>query len=178
MQLTSTSNTYTGGTVVEQGSSLMLTTANVSSGNANITNAGGLVVFDQTGAAGTYTGVISDGRQMQAASGPLLSGSLVKDDSTGANSGNVILASKQAYTGGTFIEAGTLSCSARRTRSRRARASTSAGVGGPDEGTGVATGTRPVTGHAWLARRRQHPQRTLMSEAGQTIRKCCSTASR
>src|SRR5262249_47523743 len=107
VQLTSTSNNYTGGTVVEQGSTLMLTTANVSSGNANITNAGGIVLFDQA-SNGTYSGVISDGRQMQAASGPLLSGSLVKDDSTGASSGNVTLGAKQAYTGGTFVEAGTL----------------------------------------------------------------------
>ena len=47
VQLTGT-NTYTGGTFIEQGSTLDLTTANVSTGNANITNAGGLVVFDQT----------------------------------------------------------------------------------------------------------------------------------
>ncbi len=31
--------------------------------NANIANAGGLVVFDQT-TSGTYSGVISDGKQM------------------------------------------------------------------------------------------------------------------
>ena len=107
LQLTGSSNTYSGGTIVEVGSTLDLTTANVSSTNANIANAGGLVVFDQT-ATGTYSGVISDARQMEASTGPLLSGSLVKDDSTGASAGNVTLAAVQAYSGGTFIEAGTL----------------------------------------------------------------------
>ena len=48
VQLTSINNSYSGGTVVEQGSTLDLTTANVSTTNANIANAGGLVVFDQT----------------------------------------------------------------------------------------------------------------------------------
>ena len=112
VQLTSTGNSYTGGTIVEQGSTLDLTTANVSSGNANIADAGGLVVFDQgntiTGAAAIYSGVISDARQMEATTGALLSGSLVKDDSTGGNGGNLILAAVQAYSGGTFVEAGTL----------------------------------------------------------------------
>ena len=107
VQLTSTANTYSGGTVVEAGSTLDLTTNNVSSGNANIINAGGLVVFDQA-ISGTYSGVISDGRQMEATTGPLLSGSLVKDDSTGASSGNLTLGAVQTYTGGTFVEAGTL----------------------------------------------------------------------
>src|SRR5262249_55728723 len=58
-------NSYSGGTIVEVGSTLDVTTANISSGNANITNAGGLVVFDQA-TNGTYSGVISDGRQMEA----------------------------------------------------------------------------------------------------------------
>lgn len=107
VQLTSINNSYSGGTVVEQGSTLDLTTANVSTTNANIANAGGLVVFDQT-SSGNYNGVISDARQMLATSGPLLSGSLVKDDSTGANGGNVTLTAAQAYSGGTFIESGTL----------------------------------------------------------------------
>jgi len=106
LQLTG-ANSYSGGTVVEVGSTLDLTTANVSTGNANIANAGGLIVFDQT-TTGTYSGVISDARQMEASTGPLLSGSLVKDDSTGASAGNVTLAAVQAYSGGTFIEAGTL----------------------------------------------------------------------
>ncbi len=107
VQLTSINNSYSGGTVVEQGSTLDLTTANVSTTNANIANAGGLVVFDQT-SSGNYNGVISDARQMLATSGPLLSGSLVKDDFTGANGGNVTLTAAQAYSGGTFIESGTL----------------------------------------------------------------------
>ena len=106
VQLTG-ANSYSGGTVIEQGSTLDLTTANVSTTNANIANAGGLVVFDQT-SNGNYNGVISDARQMEATSGPLLSGSLVKDDSTGASSGNVTLTAVQAYSGGTFVEAGTL----------------------------------------------------------------------
>ena len=65
LQLTGTANTYSGGTFVEAGSTLDLTTANVSTGNANIADAGGLIVFDQA-TTGTYTGVISDGRQMRA----------------------------------------------------------------------------------------------------------------
>ena len=47
LQLTGINNTYSGGTVVETGSTLDLTTRNVSSGNANITDAGGLIVFDR-----------------------------------------------------------------------------------------------------------------------------------
>ncbi len=35
-------------------------------------------------------------------------GTLIKDDSTGANSGNVTLSAVQTYTGFTYIEAGTL----------------------------------------------------------------------
>ena len=107
LQLTGTANTYSGGTIVEAGSTLDLTTANVSSTNANIANAGGLIVFDQI-STGTYSGVISDARQMGASTGPLLSGSLVKDDSTGASAGNLTLGAVQAYSGGTFVEAGTL----------------------------------------------------------------------
>ncbi|WP_164177089.1 hypothetical protein, partial [Streptococcus pneumoniae] len=45
---------------------------------------------------------------MQASCTAKLAGSLVKDDSTGANGGNVTLAAVQTYTGGTFVEAGTL----------------------------------------------------------------------
>lgn len=107
LQLTGTGNNYTGGTFVEQGSTLDLTTANVSTGNADIVNAGGLIVFDQT-TSGTYGGVISDGCQMMQTCTTKLSGSLVKDDSTGGNSGNVTLGAVQTYTGGTFVEAGTL----------------------------------------------------------------------
>jgi autotransporter-associated beta strand protein len=112
LQLTGTSNTYTGGTIVETGSTLDLTTANVSSGNANITDAGGLIVFDQA-TNGTYSGVISDGAEM--GTGPLLSGSLDKDDSSGANSGNLTLTSVQTYTGPTTVEAGTLTLAAKDT---------------------------------------------------------------
>src|SRR6201999_3727042 len=63
LQLTGTGNSYSGGTFVEVGSILSLTTANVSSGNANITLDGGTVLFDQS-TSGTYSGVISNGTQM------------------------------------------------------------------------------------------------------------------
>ena len=109
LQLTGTGNTYTGGTFVEAGSTLLLTTANVSTGNANIGASAGTVDFDQT-TAGTYTGVISDAKEM--GTGSLLPGTLIKDDSTGANSGNVTLSAVQAYTGFTYIEAGTLTLGA------------------------------------------------------------------
>jgi autotransporter-associated beta strand protein len=160
VQLTGT-NSYSGGTVVEQGSTLDLTTANVSSGNANITNAGGLVVFDQA-TNGTYNGVISDGRQMLATSGPLLSGSLVKDDSTGGNGGNLTLGAVQAYSGGTFVEAGTLTLGV-----ANAVASSSGvdlgRVGGPT-GTGAAPAGGPVT--ATLALLANNTLQGLMSETG------------
>ncbi|MGD0848637.1 ParB-like protein [Bradyrhizobium sp.] len=164
VQLTSTANTYTGGTVIEQGSTLDLTTANVSSGNANIINAGGLVVFDQTltGAASVYNGVISDGRQMEATSGPLLSGSLVKDDSTGASSGNLTLAAVQAYSGGTFVEAGSLTLGV-----ANAVASSSGvdlgRVGGP-HGTGAAAPGGAAT--ATLILGANNTIQGLMDEAG------------
>jgi fibronectin-binding autotransporter adhesin len=109
LQLTGTGSTYTGGTFVEAGSTLMLTTANVSTGNANIGASAGAVDFDQT-TTGTYTGVISDAKEM--GTGSLLQGTLIKDDSTGTNSGNVTLSAVQAYTGFTYIEAGTLTLSA------------------------------------------------------------------
>lgn len=110
LQLTGTTNSYSGGTIVETGSTLDLTTANVSSGNANITDAGGLVVFDQAG-TGSYTGIISDGVEMETGTTPL-SGSLIKDDSTGGNGGNLILSQAQAYSGKTYVEAGTLTLNA------------------------------------------------------------------
>jgi autotransporter-associated beta strand protein len=161
LQLTGTSNSYSGGTFVETGSVLDLTTANVSTGNANITNAGGLIVFDQA-TSGTYNGVISDGRQMRAGTGPLLSGSLVKDDSTGGSGGNVTLAAVQAYSGGTFIEAGTLTLGA-----VNAIASSSGvdlgRIGGP-LGTGAAAANGPVT--ATLALGANNTIKGLMSEAG------------
>jgi autotransporter-associated beta strand protein len=161
VQLLSTANSYSGGTFVEQGSTLDLTTANVSTGNANITNAGGLVVFDQA-VDGTYGGVISDGRQMRAATGALLAGSLVKDDSTGNSSGNLTLAAVQAYSGGTFVEAGTLTLGVANA------IATSSGVdlgrvGGPT-GTGAAAAGGPVT--ATLALAANNTIQGLMSEAG------------
>lgn len=107
LKVTSTSNSYSGGTIIEQGSSLVLSTANVSSGNAGIVNAGGLIVFDQA-TTGAYGGVISDGCQFETSCTTKLSGSLIKDDSTGGNTGNVTLSTAQTYTGGTFVEAGTL----------------------------------------------------------------------
>ena len=104
LQLTG-ANSYSGGTFVETGSTLDITTANVSTGNANIAAAGGLVLFDQA-TSGTYSGVISDGLQMGI--GPKLSGAFDKDDSSGSNGGNVTLAAVQTYTGATNIEAGTV----------------------------------------------------------------------
>jgi autotransporter-associated beta strand protein len=112
LQLTGTGNTYSGGTVVEIGSTLDLTTANVSTGNANITDAGGLIVFDQS-TTGTYSGVISDGLEM--GTGPSETGSLDKDDSSGSNTGNLILSSAQTYTGATYVETGTLTLGAANT---------------------------------------------------------------
>ncbi len=109
LHLTGTSNTYTGGTYMQLGSTLDITTANLPSVNENITDAGGLVDFDQA-TSGTYTGVISDGQEM--GTGPMEQGSLLKDDSSGANGGNVTLAQRQSYSGPTFVEAGTLTLGA------------------------------------------------------------------
>ncbi len=133
VQLTSTTNSYTGGTVLEVGTTLDVTTANLPTGG-NVINAGGTLDFDQT-TTGTFSGVMSDGVQaggpndpealavsqnvgIQAlSSGPMvaihaapptLPGTLIKDDSTGANSGNVTIGAVQLYTGFTYIEAGTL----------------------------------------------------------------------
>jgi len=161
LQLTGTSNTYSGGTIVEVGSILDLTTANVSSGNANIANAGGLVVFDQA-TNGTYSGVISDARQMGAGTGPLLSGSLVKDDSTGASGGNVTLGAVQSYSGGTFIEAGTLTLGVANAIANSSGVDLGR-VGGPT-GTGAAGAKDPVT--ATLALNANNTIQGLMNEAG------------
>jgi autotransporter-associated beta strand protein len=161
LQLTGTGNSYSGGTVVEQGSTLDLTTANISTGNANIANAGGLIVFDQA-TTGTYAGIISDARQMQATTGALLSGSLIKDDSTGASTGNLILAAVQAYTGGTFIEAGTVTLAA--IDAIAASSGVDLGrVGGP-AGIGAATTGSATT--AILALSANNTIRGLMSETG------------
>ena len=122
VQLTGT-NTYTGGTVIEVGAILDVTTANLPA-NAVITNAGGTLQFDQS-TNGSFAGVMSDGRQsggpnnpndisctLVSCSGPTLSGTLIKDDSATGKGGNVTLASVQAYSGLTYIEAGTLTLGA------------------------------------------------------------------
>jgi autotransporter-associated beta strand protein len=158
LQLTGT-NSYSGGTLVEAGSTLDLTTANVSTGNANIANAGGLVVFDQA-TTGTYSGVISDGKQM--GTGAVISGSFVKDDSTGASSGNVTLSAVQTYTGGTFVEAGTLTLGAQ--NAVAASSGVDLGrVGGP-AGTGAAAAGGAAT--AILALGADNAIQGLMSEQG------------
>jgi autotransporter-associated beta strand protein len=115
VQLTGT-NSYTGGTVIESGATLDVMTTNLPAGG-NIINAGGTLDFDQT-VAGTFTGVMSDGHEAggpddpnamaSSADGPLLSGNLIIDDSTGADTGNVTIDAVQTYTGATYIEAGTL----------------------------------------------------------------------
>jgi fibronectin-binding autotransporter adhesin len=123
VQLTSTSNTYTGGTVLEAGTTLDVTTANLPTGG-NIVNAGGILLFDQS-TTGTFTGVMSDGQQAGGTNDPndmactlvacstgTLSGTLIKDDSTTGYSGNVTIANQQAYSGMTYIEAGTLTLGA------------------------------------------------------------------
>lgn len=161
LQLTGTGNSYTGGTVVEQGSTLDLTTSNVSSGNANIANAGGLIVFDQA-FNGSYSGIISDARQMQATTGALLSGSLIKDDSTGNNTGNLILAAVQAYTGGTFVEAGTITLAVADAIAMSSGVDLGR-VGGPT-GTGAAAAAGAAT--AILALNADNTIQGLMSEAG------------
>jgi fibronectin-binding autotransporter adhesin len=122
LQLTGT-NSYTGGTVLEVGSTLDVTTANLPT-NAVISNAGGTLLFDQD-TTGTFTGVMSDGKQsggpndpndvactLVSCSGPTLSGTLIKDDSTTGFGGNVTIANQQAYSGMTYIEAGTLTLGA------------------------------------------------------------------
>ena len=114
LQITGTSNTYSGGTFVEAGSTLDITTNNLPSANPNIVNAGGLVVFDQQ-TTGNYSGVISNGVALQGLPGAgnvPLAGSLVKDDSSGNNTGNLILAQQQTYSGTTSVEAGTLTLGA------------------------------------------------------------------
>jgi autotransporter-associated beta strand protein len=109
VKLTSTTNSYSGGTVIEIGATLDITTANLPTINENITDAGGTVLFDQA-TSGTFTGVISDGQEM--GTGAMESGTLIKDDSTGSNGGNVTIADAQTYTGATYVEAGTLTLSA------------------------------------------------------------------
>jgi autotransporter-associated beta strand protein len=86
----------------------------------------------------------------------------VKDDSSGANGGNVTLLAVQAYSGGTFIEAGTL------TLGVADAVASSAGVdlgrvGGPS-GTGAAPAGGAAT--AILALGANNTIQGLMSEAG------------
>jgi autotransporter-associated beta strand protein len=70
VQLTGT-NTYTGGTVLEVGTTLDVTTANLPA-NAVISNAGGALLFDQS-TSGTFTGVMSDGKQSGGPNDPMTS---------------------------------------------------------------------------------------------------------
>ena len=122
VQLTGT-NVYTGGTVLEVGTTLDVTTANLPTGG-NISNAGGTLLFDQS-STGTFSGVMSNGQQSGGAADPndmsctlvacttsVLAGTLIKDDSATGSGGNVTLANVQAYTGMTYIEAGTLTLGA------------------------------------------------------------------
>jgi fibronectin-binding autotransporter adhesin len=111
LQLTGINNTYSGGTVVETGSTLDTTTANLPTINENITDAGGLIVFDQDN-GGIFTGVISDGQEL--GTGPTESGSLDIDDSAADNASftDVTLSQDQTYTGATYVEAGTLTLGA------------------------------------------------------------------
>jgi autotransporter-associated beta strand protein len=127
VQLTSTSNTWSGGTVLEVGTTLDVTTStltNANGGAVNITNAGGTLLFDQD-TSGTFTGVMSDGQQAGGPNNPIdmsctlvtcttgtLSGTLIKDDSTTGFGGNVTIANAQNYSGMTYIEAGTLTLGA------------------------------------------------------------------
>jgi fibronectin-binding autotransporter adhesin len=122
VQLTGT-NAYTGGTVLEVGTTLDVTTANLPTGGAVI-NAGGTLLFDQS-TSGTFSGVMSNGQQSGGTGNPndmsctlvacttsVLAGTLIKDDSATGSGGNVTLANVQAYTGMTYIEAGTLTLGA------------------------------------------------------------------
>lgn len=122
LQLTGT-NSYAGGTVIETGAVLDVTTANLPSTGA-ISNAGGTLVFDQT-QTGTFGGIMNDGQQAGGPSDPndvsctlvscttaTLSGTLIKDDSATGSGGNVTLSQQQAYSGMTYIEAGTLTLGA------------------------------------------------------------------
>jgi autotransporter-associated beta strand protein len=142
VKLTSTSNTYTGGTAIQIGATLDVTTANLPTGGV-ISNAGGTLVFDQT-SSGTFSGVMSDGAQAGGPTDPndvactvggitcgstsTLSGTLIRDDSTNGGdninstslttlaatyvNNNVTLSSVQNYTGATYVEAGALTLGA------------------------------------------------------------------
>jgi fibronectin-binding autotransporter adhesin len=163
VQLTGT-NTYTGGTVLELGSILDVTTANLPT-NAVISNAGGTLLFDQT-SSGAFNGVMSDGKQsggpndpndmactLVSCSGPNLSGTFIRDDSTNggvgsssaANVDNVTISNVQSYSGMTYIEAGALTLGATNT------IASSAGVilgrvGGAECGGSTCSGVTAVLG--------------------------------
>jgi fibronectin-binding autotransporter adhesin len=113
-QLTGTGNNYSGGTIMEIGTSLVATTATLTqAANQTIVNAGGTLVLDQT-TSGNFTAIMSDGvpgTDGQTGAGSV-SGSFVKADSTGGNAGNVTIANAQSYTGATTVEAGTLTLGA------------------------------------------------------------------
>ena len=149
VQLTGT-NAYTGGTAIEVGATLDVTTANLPI-NTAISNAGGTLLFDQS-TTGTFSGVMSNGQQsggvgdpndmsctLVACTTPVLAGTLIKDDSTTGSGGNVTLANVQAYTGMTYIEAGTLTLGA---------VNTIAGSAGVDLGRvgGAVCNPSPCTG--------------------------------
>lgn len=128
VQLTSGSNTYGGGTNIQIGATLDVTTANLPTAGV-VSNAGGTLVFDQS-TSGTFSGVMSDGMQaggptdpndvactvagVTCATSTTLSGTLIRDDSAtgGATSSNVTLSAVQQYSGMTYIEAGTLTLGA------------------------------------------------------------------
>ncbi len=158
LQITGTSNTYSGGTVVETGSTLDITTANLPTINENITDAGGLVVFDQS-TGGNFTGVISDGKEM--GTGPMEAGSLDKDDSSGNNSGNVTLTAVQDYSGATYIEAGTLTLGA-----ANAIADSSGVILGRVGGAGGTTPTTNGGATAILALGADNQLNSLSNDAG------------
>jgi fibronectin-binding autotransporter adhesin len=138
VKLTGT-NTYTGGTNIQIGATLDVTTASLPIGGA-ISNAGGTLVFDQS-SSGTFSGVMSNGLQaggdndpndmactIVSCSGTALAGTFIRDDSTtnGSNititslstlastytNNNVTLSSAQTYTGATYVEAGALTLGA------------------------------------------------------------------
>jgi autotransporter-associated beta strand protein len=158
-------NTYSGGTVVETGSTLDLTTNQVSTGNANITDAGGLIVFDQD-FSGAYSGVISDGQEM--GTGPMLSGSLDIDDSAAdsASNNDVTLSTVQTYSGATDVEAGTLTLGVANAI-QDSSGITLGRVGGAVSGfVGGGTSGTPYTQTASLALDASNTLASLSSNAG------------
>jgi autotransporter-associated beta strand protein len=115
LQLTGTGNTYTGGTTLEVGTTLLATTATLSqAASQTITNAGGMLVLNQA-FAGNFTAIMSDGvpgLEDGGTPGPSQPGSFVLSDTTESGTGNVTITNKQAYTGATTVEEGTLTLGA------------------------------------------------------------------